>query len=140
MDDTSLSVLTKLDRVAAPPEFEDRVMSALIGRRASLVQDRRSRLLRYSLAGAAAFLLIGFLALNVFVSQRPDAALLAGFESLDGRDAAGRRISLPITETMNYRREILNAASASNSGSSSSPSTVYILEQVSDSPSKYIKY
>ena len=140
MDDTNLSLLTKLDRVAAPLDFEGRVMSALARRRASLVQDRRSRLLRYSLAGAAAFLLIGFLTLNVFVPQPPDPTLQASFESLDGRDAAGRRISLPITETMNYRREILNAASAFNSGSSSSPSTVYILEQVSDSPSKFIKY
>lgn len=142
MEDINLATLGKLDRVAAPPDFEGRVMSALTSRRASLAQARRTRPLRYSLAGAAAFLLIGFLALNVFVLQRPGSALPAGFESLDGRDAAGRQISLPITETMNYRNEILNAASAFNSApsSASSASTVYILERVSDSPSKYIKY
>jgi hypothetical protein len=140
MEDISLVSLGKLERVAAPPDFEGRVMSALTARRASLAQARRTRPLRYSLAGAAAFLLIGFLALNILIPHRPDAALQAGLEGLDGRDAAGRRTSLPITETMNYRSEILGAASAFHSASSSSPSTVYILEQVSDSPSKYIKY
>jgi hypothetical protein len=142
MEDINLATLGKLDRIAAPPDFEGRVMSALTSRRASLAQARRTRPLRYSLAGAAAFLLIGFLALNVFVPQRPDSALQAGFESLDGRDATGRRVSLPITEAMNYRREFLDAASAFNSAptSASSPSTVYILERVSDSPRQYIKY
>jgi hypothetical protein len=140
MEDTSLAALATLDRVAAPPDFEDRVLSALSARRASLAQARRTRPLRYSLAGAVAFLLIGFLALNVLVPHHPDAALQAGLEGLDGRDAAGRRISLPITETMSYRNEILGAASALNPASSPMPSTVYILEQVSDSPRKYIKY
>ena len=139
MEDTNLA-LGKLERVAAPPDFEDRVMAALSSRRASLAQVRRTRPLRYTLAGTAAFLLIGFLALNVLIPHRPDAAFQAGLEGLDGRDAAGRRLSLPITETMNYRSEIPGAGSAYRSAASSSPSTVYILEQVSDSPSKYIKY
>ena len=128
MDDTDLAALGTLDRVAAPPDFEDRVMSALSARRAVLASARRTRPLRYSLAGAGAFLLIGFLALNVFILRGPDAGFQAALEGLDGRDAAGRRVSLPITETMNYRTEARNAALE--------PRTVYILERVSDAPNR----
>jgi hypothetical protein len=140
MEDTDLAALGKYARVAAPPDFEGRVMSALSARRASLARARRTRPLRYSLAAASAFLLIGFLALNVLIPHRPGSALQAGLEGLDGRDAAGRRVSLPITETMSYRSEIPGAGSAYRSAASSAPSTVYILEQVSDTPGKYIKY
>jgi hypothetical protein len=124
MDDTS--ILRKLDRLGAPSDFESRVLTELARRRATQAADRRTRTLRYSLAGAAAALFAGFFILNVFVLRKGDLSQ-AGARSL-----AGLQYSLPITETMNYRNEVRNA--------SPEPRTIYILEQVSDSPSKYIKY
>jgi|WetSurMetagenome_2_1015567.scaffolds.fasta_scaffold225791_1 hypothetical protein len=120
MDDISL--LRKLDRVAAPPGFEDRVLGELARRRTARIAEVRTRPFRYTLAGAAAALLAGFLVVNTFVLRRGDGS----------RELAGVRDSLPITETMNYRSEARNAALE--------PRTVYILEQVSDASNRNIKY
>jgi len=124
MDDTSL--LRSLDTVGAPADFEGRLMSELARRRAALASDRRTRTLRYSLAAAAAAVLAGFLTLNVFLPRRGDSSA-SGDASV-----AELRNSLPITETKSYRNEVRS--------SSLEPRTVYILEQVSDAPYKYIKY
>ena len=124
MDDTSL--LRNLDAVGAPADFEGRMMSELARRRAALASDRKTRTLRYSLAGAAAVLFAGFLTLNVFLPRRGDSSA-SGDASV-----AELRNSLPITETMSYRNEVRN--------SSLEPRTVYILEQVSDASYKHIKY
>ena len=120
MDDISL--LQKLDRVIAPPDFNSCVLGELARRRASLTAERRSRPLRFALAGGAAALLAGFLVLNTIVLRRGDLAVSGG------RELAGLRDSLPITETMNYRAEARNAALE--------PRTVYILEQVSDASNR----
>ncbi len=128
MDDISL--LGKLERVTAPPDFEQRVMTQLAQRRAALPQTRRAQAFRYSLAGAAAALLVCFLVLNVFVLRNgAGRAQMAGREVTEVMKAAD---IVPITETVNYRNEVRDA--------SSEPQTVYILEQVSYASNKYIRY
>ena len=128
MDDISL--LKKLDRVTAPPDFEQRVMTQLARRRAALPQARRAQAFRYSLAGAAAALLVCFLVLNVFVLRNgPGRVQMA---SRDATEAVKATDIVPITETVNYRNEVRDA--------SSEPRTVYILEQVSNASYKHIRY
>jgi len=123
MDDSSL--LRSLEPVAAPADFEDRVAASLARRRAALAAERRTRPLRYSLAGAAAVLFAGFLGLNVLGPRK-------GGDTAIAPAVAERRSPLPITESMSYRNEVLAA--------SAEPRTVYILEQVSDNSYKYVKY
>jgi len=128
MDDTNL--LKNLGRVVAPPDFERQVMAQLARRRAEIPSVRRARVFRYSLAGAAAALLVGFLTLNVFVLRRgPDRLTMAGRDMPESA-SAGSFVS--ITEPVNYRNEVRNI--------SAEPQTVYILEQVSNAPNKYIRY
>ena len=128
MDDTNL--LRKLDRAAAPPDFERRVMAQLERRRAELPQVRRAQIFRYSLAGAAAALLVCFLALNVFVLRSgPDRLMTAGRDKLGSAPAGG---VVSITEPLSYRNEVRSV--------SYEPQTVYILEQVSNASNKNIRY
>lgn len=128
MDDISL--LRKLDRVTAPQDFEQRVMTQLARRRAALPQARRAQAFRYSLAGVAAALLVCFLVLNVFVLRNgPGRVQMAG---RDATEAVKASDFVPITETVNYRNEVRDA--------SSEPRTVYILEQVSNVSYKHIRY
>jgi len=128
MDDTNF--LRKLDRIAAPPDFERRVMAQLARRRVELPQARRAQVFRYSLAGAAAALLVCFLALNVFVLRSgPDRPIMAGRDMLESAPAGG---VISITEPVSYRNEVRDV--------SSEPQTVYILEQVSNASNKYIRY
>ena len=128
MDD--INVLRKLDRVAAPPDFERQVLARLARRRAELPQLRRLQVFRYSLAGAAAALLVCFLALNTFVLRSgPGRMELAGMGA-SGSAPAGSVVS--ITEPISYRNEVRSV--------SYEPQTVYILEQVSNASNKYIRY
>jgi hypothetical protein len=128
MDDISL--LRKLDRVTAPPDFEQRVMTQLARRRAALPQARRAQAFRYSLAGAAAALLVCFLVLNVFVLRNgPGRVQMAGRDATETVKATD---IVPITETVNYRNEVRDASSERR--------TVYILEQVSNASNKYTRY
>ena len=128
MDDTNL--LRNLGRVAAPQDFERRVMAQLAQRKAERPSVRRAQVFRYSLAGAAAALFAGFLALNVFVLRSgPDRLTMAG-----GRlaEPAASRDFVSITEPVSYRNEVRNV--------SAEPGTVYILEQVSNASNQYIRY
>jgi hypothetical protein len=124
------NVLKKLTRVAAPPDFERRVMAQLARRRAELPRARRAQVFRYSLAGAAAALLVCFLALNVFVLRSgPDRPMMAGRDMLESAPTGG---VISITEPVSYRNEVR--------GVSYEPQTVYILEQVSNASNKYFRY
>ena len=128
MDD--INVLRKLGRVAAPPDFERQVLASLARRRAELPQIRRAQVFRYSLAGAAAALLVCFLALNTFVLRSGPARMaLADKSAPDSASAAG---VVHITEPVSYRNEVRSV--------SYEPQTVYILEQVSNASNKYIRY
>jgi len=127
MEDFSL--LSKLDRVPAPPDFERRVMSQLSMRRKALPQQRRALVFRYSLAGAAAALLVCFIIVNMFVFQKGPVSESAG-RTAQGVVSPGDFIH--ISEPVKYSAEMRNA--------SYEPKTTYILEQVSDASNVLIKY
>jgi hypothetical protein len=125
MDDTSL--FKKLGRVAAPPDFERRLMSELARRREALPKLRRSLVFRYSLAGTAAALLVCFLVLNLAVPRQNGMA--AGAKLAGGARAAD---FVPITEAMDYGTDVRRAVYE--------PRTVYILEQISTASDANIRY
>jgi len=127
MEDFSL--LNKLDRVAAPPDFERKVISQLAARRKALPQMRSALAFRYSLAGAAAALLVCFIVVNMFVLQKGPLSESAG-QTAQG--ALSSRDFMPISEPVKYLPEIRKA--------SYEPKTAYILEQVSDASNVLIKY
>jgi hypothetical protein len=127
MEDFSL--LSKLDRVAAPPDFERKMMSQLSARRKALPQMRRALAFRYSLASAAAALLVCFVMVNMFVLQKGPLSESAG-QTAQG--ALSSRDFMPISEPVKYSPEIRRA--------SYEPKTAYILEQVSDASNVLIKY
>jgi hypothetical protein len=116
-----------LNRVAAPPDFEDRVR---IGLRARLRPDpriRKARVFRWALSGSTAALLLAFAALNLFVFR---GGPLSGIES-GSAAALASADPVHVTEPMNYGREFRSAYEGR---------TVYLLEQVSDSTSSIIRY
>jgi len=121
--------LAKINRVTAPPGFETQLMARLAARQEALPKMRRALALRYSLAGAGAFLLIGFIIMNMFVLQKGSLSESAGSYARDGM-AAGD--SIHITEPVRYVPEIRKA--------SSEPRTAYVLEQVSDASNRLIVY
>lgn len=119
-------LLRRLDRVSAPADFEMRVGALLARRRATRVQELRSRAFRYSLAGAAATLFAAFIVFNtVFVRS-------GGVAGLAERQIPDAAESLPVMETVNYRNEARNA--------SLHPGTLYILENVSYASDSRIRY
>jgi hypothetical protein len=126
MDDINL--LGHLDRVMAPPDFEQRVLARLAERKASAAQMRRAAIFRFSLAGATAALLVGFVVLNIFVLHPSGSYNPAGRASAAGFSNP----ELPLIETVDYGREARAAALE--------PRAVYILEQVSNTSSRPIKY
>jgi hypothetical protein len=119
-------MLRRLDRVAAPPDFEKNVIALLARRRSLRVREARSRVFRYSLAGAAAVLLATFVLLNTVV-LRP-----GGSRGLAERAVLEQGEILPVMETVNYRSEARTA--------SQSPEAVYILENVTYASNSRIRY
>ncbi len=128
MDDIKL--LGRLDRVTAPPDFDRRVLARVAERRATAAQTRRATVFRFSLAGATAALLVGFVVLNVFVLRPSVSDDRAGAGLAAGLFDQAREV--PVMETVNYGREIRSA--------SREPGAVYILEQVSNTSNIPIKY
>jgi hypothetical protein len=124
-----ISLLRKLERVTAPSDFEQRVLTHLARKRASAARARRVQVFRYSLAGAAAALLVCFLVLNVFVLRTGGPADSAGPLAQDDQNRSG---VLPVMETVDYGREVRSA--------SYGPRAVYILENVSYASNPQIKY
>jgi len=130
-----LNLLEKLERVKAPPDFEQKVLTLLSERKEK--RRLKARNLSLSFAGAFAFLLVCFIVLNVFVfrGKRPldfsglERGVPAGAkkgETLRARDY------LPIIEAFEYSGEIQR--------SSYENQTIYILEQVSEERLEQIKY
>lgn len=130
-----LNVLKKLDTVKAPADFEQKVMAQLSLRKRSLRERRRA--FGLSLAGAFASLVVVAVLLNVFVLQKKAplgvaerAQDFAPASSLVERAAAQQPIS--VIETLDYSTEIR--------GRSAEPQAIYLLEQVSDTTVREIKY
>ncbi len=139
-------LLGKVNRVKAPPDFEDRVLARVGEERRARV--RRQAIFRYSFAGSAAVLIVGFILIyNPFVRsvRRAGPSLAAGnagkgetmarpasFRMKAGDQGARTTSYLPVLETVDYSSEFRSA--------SYEPRTVYILEQVSEVRPSEIKY
>ena len=124
-----------LDTVKAPPDFEQKVMAQLSLRKRTA--RRRQIILRWSMAGSIASLAAVVVLLNVFVFQgrTPSGVAergkdVASASSLIQKAAAEQTIR--IIETLDYRTEMRSR--------STEPETVYLLEQVSDTTPRGIKY
>lgn len=128
-------VLGKLDRVQAPPGFEQKVIAQLSLKKRSMRERRR--VFGISLAGAFASLVAVLVLLNVLVLQRKTP--LEVTDSERGYYPASRVMSkttadqtIPVIETLDYATEIRSRTVE--------PEVVYLLEQVSDTTMREIKY
>ena len=128
-------ILRGLDTVKAPPDFEQKVMARLSLRKRE--GRRRRTVLRWSMAGSFASLAAIVFLLNVFVFQDRSPSGIAekgkGISPASSmvQNAAYER-TVSIIETLDYRTEMRSG--------SSEPETVYLLEQVSDTNPRGIKY
>jgi hypothetical protein len=132
---TEWDIMKRLDRVKAPPDFEQKVMAQLAFRKRA--ERRRRAVLRWSMAGSFASLAAVAILLNVLVFQGRTPPGVAGrgkdvasASSLIQKAAAEQTIR--IIETLDYRSEMRSR--------STEPETVYLLEQVSDTTPRGIKY
>jgi len=133
MNQEEFDLLKKLEKVNAPPNFEQRVLSQLALRRKQL----RTRHLRLSLAGAFSAAVVLLIVINIFIF--PQIGLLRsislkkeGSVAFQPQGKKGIREIIPIIEPVNYKNEIQTL--------SEKPTTIYILEQVSDETSSEINY
>jgi hypothetical protein len=132
---SEMDILKKLDAVKAPSGFEQQVMAQLSLRKR--LGRRRRTALRWSLAGSLASLAVVFVLLStvVFRDRAPSGLADRGADSrpaasLVQRAAADETIS--IIERLDYTTEFRNR--------SAEPETIYLLEQVSDTTPREIKY
>lgn len=130
------NLLKKLERVKAPPDFEQKILAQL-----SLRKRRKLRIkyLRFSLAGAFSAALVFFMAVNVFILPRKGPLEVADLEKglaspsiFQRRGEPRKEETIPIIEAVDYAGEIQSA--------SREPQTIYILEQVYEGTSTKIKY
>ncbi len=126
-------LLDKMTRVKAPAGFEDAVLGRLPAARKERARVRRAAY-RYAFAGSAALVLVGFLLFNPAVPEKETVLSFAEKEALTATPGKGtdRGRFVPVYETMDYASEFRNAQPR--------PKTVYILEQVSETPSSEIIY
>jgi len=130
-----LDLLKKLERVNAPPDFEQRVLALLSTRREK--KKTMMKNLRLSFAGAFALFLVVFIVINVFVFQKKGALDFVDLEknipsNFKKGEAWETRNYIPIIEAVDYSTEIQSL--------SYEPQTIYILEQVSEDYREKIKY
>lgn len=130
-----INILKKLGRVKAPFGFEQRVMSQLSLRKR---KQEKVRQLRFSMAGAFSLLAVFFVVFNIFILPQKDMQEFSGLDEESpsilqrrGIDVTQRGI-IPVIEAVDYKSEI--------QAISQEPSTVYILEQVSDTADTQITY
>jgi len=109
-------LLSKLKRVEAPPDFEDRVMAALDLRKRKHIRVKR---FSWTFAGAcaSAAAVIFMISFGVFPQKSKSPNVAA---------------SIPVTESVNYSGEVQNLIRDRE--------TIYILEHVSDSTDTRIIY
>lgn len=124
----------KLDRVQAPSDFEDRVLHLLENRRRSRT---RSRILRFSFAGAFSAALLVLLVLNFWILPKGSVPETARFEkavTTQGERGIrpGHAPVIPIIEPVDYSGEIRSIHQDSK--------TIYILEKCTDRINRDIKY
>jgi hypothetical protein len=129
-----LDYLKKIERVEAPDDFEQTVLSLLSGRKK---KKEKVRVFRLSLAGAAATLGVILLVFNLFFLNGNQSGEFSVRGQLDIQELEnyyrfGYEDRIPITEEVDYSGEIRQRIKQ--------PRTIYILEQVSDTTDTYIKY
>ncbi|MFZ2055735.1 MAG: hypothetical protein WAU81_16215 [Candidatus Aminicenantales bacterium] len=132
---SEMDIWKRLDSVKAPPGFEQQVMAQLSLRKR--LERRRRAALRWSLAGSLASLAVVFVLLStvVFRDRRPLGIADKGADSrpaLSLVQRAAAEQAIPIIETLDYRTEMR--------GRSPEPETIYLLEQVSETTPRQIKY
>lgn len=115
--------LKNLERIAAPVGFEAAVLARVREKKERRVRLRR---LEFSLAGAAALLLIGILIFSPGLRKSP-VSTIAGISPEERQERV-----IHLVEQLNLRQEMGRAASESQ--------TMFILEQVSDSWIQQISY
>jgi len=129
-----LNILEKLEKVKAPLDFEQKVLTLLTTRKEK--KQLMIKNLRLSFAGSFAFLVVFFILLNVFVLQKKGpldfADLEKGIQTNFQKKGPNARGYIPIIEVVDYSKEIQSL--------SYEPQTIYILEQVSEEIKGNIKY
>jgi len=115
-------VLEKLQRVQAPPDFEQRVFARLPLAKAESLKRRRNY--RLAMAGVPAFALAALVLFNVLDLRKGTLVETAKTAGLSRPSVAASAEVIPVMETMDYANEMRDL--------SYEPKTIYILEQVSD--------
>lgn len=133
MNQEEFDLLKKLGRVSAPPNFEDRVLTHLSLRKRQI----KARYLRLSLASAFSAVVVLLVVINIFIF--PQKGLLHFLTTkkeiqavIQPQGKGATREVIPIVEPVNYENEIKTL--------SEKPTTIYILEQVSEETSYEINY
>ena len=131
-----LNLLKKLERVKAPPDFEQKLLAQLSLRKRKKL---RARYFRLSLAGALSAALVFFIVMNVFILPKKSPVEFADFEkglsspsTFQRGEEPRRGETIPIIEAVDYSGEIQTL--------SREPQTIYLLEQVFEGTSTEIKY
>ena len=129
-----LTVLKKLGQVRAPEYFEQRILAELQLRKRKRLRNRQ---LRLSFAGASGALAVILVIVGLVVLPQDSPVNLSSMEksfteSLEDGPPAFWGSTIPITETVDYSREVRSLGQE--------PPTVYILEQVSNRTDANIKY
>lgn len=116
-------LLTHTKTVEAPPGFEQRVMAHLAEKKQ---YRRKVRRFGFSVATAAASVLVVMIVLNFLVLPQRNLGRMAALENKISPDFQSpvRIRTIPITEALDFAGEIRQV--------SQQPRTIYILEQVSD--------
>jgi hypothetical protein len=127
-------LLKKIERVEAPPHFEQRIMTELASRKRKKGKKIRIELVFAGAASAAAVML---LAVGLFILPQREPAEMISLEKKSApslrRDAQlGEGNVIPIIEAVDYFGEIRPVKDQ--------PPTIYILEHVSDSTDTKTKY
>ena len=128
------NLLRKIEKVEAPSDFEQQVMTELLTRKRTLARNMR---LRLSFAGAFSAAAILLVVVGLFVlPQREPASIVSAERSapsaVERTDLRRAREYIPIVEAVDYTGEIRTVQDQ--------PPTIYILEHVSDSTDTEIIY
>jgi len=133
MNQEEFDLLKKLGRVSAPPNFEENVLTRLSHHK----RQMKARYLRLSLASAFSAVVVLLVVINIFIfPQKGPLRFITMKKEIptvvqpQRKDAA--REVIPIVEPVNYKNEIETL--------SEKPTTIYILEQVSEETCSEINY
>lgn len=127
-------LLKKIERVEAPPNFEQKVMVELTSRKRKLARNLRLRLSFAGAFGAVAILLV-VVGLFVISPQKPGEIVRNGRSApsvFEQQSQARTTDYIPIVEAVDYTGEVRTLQDE--------PPTIYILEHISDSTDTKIIY